>query len=168
VCVYFFLAPRNIRVTNYSTRIKPYNITYLYDEQNRTEGMIIEFEERFNIINQNYYSVSLRNITLELNRNSRVVLPKLAYTKDAPILPRSNDTVDVKVKYVLYVIDDPLIRFCIDNDIRDLFTFVSTYFSFATLWNNDERYFVDNMQYIYCTNSSIQTFDRESIKKTEL
>jgi hypothetical protein len=155
-------------VTSYSTRIKPYNITYLYDETHQTEGMILEFEERFNIDNKNYYSVSLRNITLELNRNSRVVLPKLSYTKDTLILPRSNDTVSVKVKYVLYVLDDPYIRFCIENDITDLFTFVSTYFSFSTLWNSDERYFVDSMQYIYCVNSSNPDSSRNRMKRIEL
>jgi hypothetical protein len=117
--------------------------------------MIIEFEELFSINNNNYYSVSVHNVSLKLNRNSRDLLPKLNYTRDSPIAARSVETLSVKVTYVLYEQNDPLIQLCIDSIISELFTFVSSYVSFATLWNKDELYFVDNVQYIACTNSSI-------------
>lgn len=154
--IYFFLSPRSIDIKSIYQNVKPYNITYIRDTNSTTVGLIIDFNEKYSITNKNFYSVHMKNVTLQLNRNSRVTLPKLSYRKNVEIGARQNQTINVKVKYILYTLNDPYVQLCINEVLNDLFTLVSTYFSFSTLWNNDERYFIDSMQYIYCSNTSVQ------------
>ena len=156
IAIFFFLSPRSIKITNSSTHIKPYNITYIQAHNGTSAiiGIILDFEESFSIENPNFYTVYMRNVSLQLNRNSRILLPKLSYTKGLPIERRGNDTFQLKVKYTLSILNDPYVQLCINNIIDDLFTLVSSAFSFSTLWSNDETYMTESMQYLFCTNNS--------------
>ena len=154
--VFFFLLPRSIQITSQQTHIRPYNLTYIRDLSNSsTTGVIILFEETYMVKNHNFYSVTMKNLTLQLNRNSRVSLPQLSYKQNMRVSARGSETIHIKIKYSLYTLYDPYVDLCINNVISDLFTMVSTYFSFSTLWTSDQRFIVDTMQYIYCSNQSV-------------
>lgn len=151
----FILAPRNIYIQNKLIDLHPYNISLQKDFDNRTIGLNIFFEETYEVTNNNYYEVHMSNLTLELNRISRLTAPKISYTKNLPLKPRSSTEVVVKVSYLMYAQTDPYVKLCLDEVINELFALVTTTFSFNTLWNNRLEVQAKNTQYLYCTNSSI-------------
>jgi hypothetical protein len=147
----FLLAPRSMKLSNTLVDLYPYNITYIYDINNETIGINIFFEEKFHIQNDNFYEVHMKNLTLELNRISHLTSPQIAYDRNVPIAPRSSIDLVVKVKYIMYTVNDAYAGLCIKGIINELFALITTTFSFSTLWNSSEEATVKSTQYLYCT-----------------
>ena len=157
VLVTYLIAPRSVAVVNNLVNIQPYNITPIQDTSGQTIGITLYFEEQFNIKNDNFYDIKMRNLTLQINRNSHVTLPKILYTKDLTITRRTSIVLVVKVKYMMYsMIDqnDPYADLCVKGVINELFSLISTSFAFSTLWTNNEQAYINNVQYIFCKNTS--------------
>lgn len=151
----FLLAPRSVLIKNDSTNLKPYDYTYIKDKNTTIIGIILYFDEQYEIVNLNYYAVRMNNLTLQLNRNSYVSLPKLNYLKNVQIPARSSLILDVKVKYILYTLNDPYAGLCINGVLNDLFTLITTSFSFSTLWNSDYLVSMNQVQYLSCSNKTL-------------
>lgn len=151
----FILAPRNISISNSLVDLHPYNISIISNFENQTVGMNIFFEETFHIQNYNFFQVTMKNLTLELNRISHLVAPQISYPKNFPLKPRERTEVIVKVKYIMYSETDPYVDLCTREVINELFALITTTFSFTTLWTSGLEVQTKNTQYLYCTNSSI-------------
>lgn len=151
----FILAPRNITISNKLVDLHPFNITVIKDADNETIGMDLFFQEIFQVKNNNYFEVHMKNLTLELNRISHLVAPTISYDKNKSLKPRDSTEVIVNIKYPMYTEQDPYVDLCIKEIINELFALITTTFSFTTLWTNDLEVQIKNTQYLYCTNSSI-------------
>lgn len=150
----FILAPRSIQFNNDITYLKPYNVSYITDHNSTVTGMILYFNEVYNIQNNNYYEIKITSLTLQLNRNSHVVLPQISYEKDFVIPGRSKKNFEIKVKYIFYTLNDPYASLCIRGVLNELFSLISTSFSFSTIWTKTEQFDTSNVQYIYCSNNT--------------
>lgn len=153
----FLLAPRSISIKNGLTNLKPDNLSIIYDHNSTIIGMILYFDEIYTVENNNFYSIKLNTLSLQLNRNSHLIMPMISYKNDETIGPRVTKQVEVKVKYIMYTLNDPYASLCIRGVLNELFTLVSSSFSFSTLWTNNEQDAISNVQYIYCSNSSISS-----------
>lgn len=151
----FILAPRNISIVNRLVELHPYNLSLIKNYDNKTTGLNIFFEETYEVTNNNFFTVHMVNLTLELNRISHMTAPKISYEKNLPLKPRKSTQVPVKIQYVMYSETDPYVDLCMREVINELFALVTTTFSFNTLWNNGMEIQIKNTQYLYCTNSSI-------------
>jgi hypothetical protein len=150
----FLLVPRAITVSNDIVNVKPYNITYLTGQNStRIIGMAILFNEQYVIQNSNFYNIKMSNLTLELTRINVVTEPELIYNQNEPIPPRSSVTINVKVKYIMYKEDDPYAELCINNIINQLFTLITTTFSFSAIWNTYQESHLKSIQYLTCSSS---------------
>lgn len=150
----FTLAPRSISISSKLTDLHPFNITDIVDFENNTIGINIFFLETYEITNNNYYVVHMKNLTLEVNRVSHVTAPQIKYEKETPLKPRSTTEVTVEVKYVMYKETDVYVDLCLKEIVNELFALMTATFSFTTLWSNDLEVQLKSTQYIYCTNSS--------------
>lgn len=150
----FTLAPRNISIISSKQDLHPINITDIVDFENKTIGINIFFLETYEITNNNYYVVHMKNLTLEVNRISHVTAPQIKYEKETPLKPRSTTEVSVEVKYVMYKETDVYVDLCLKEIVNELFALMTATFSFTTLWSNDLEVQLKSTQYIYCTNSS--------------
>lgn len=157
----FLLAPRSVIITNNLTYLRPYNISFISDNSDTDTiiGMILYFDEVYTIENKNYYQIKIQDLLLQLNRNSHVVLPQIEYEKNAVIVGRSTHQYVVKVKYIFYTLNDPYASLCIRGILNELFSLISTSFSFSTIWTKSQQFDVSNLQYIYCSNSTNSTFN---------
>lgn len=153
----FLLAPRTISITNKQVDLHPFNITQITDSDNATVGLSLSFMEIFEIHNANFFRVKMKNLTLELNRISHLVAPKIAYTKDFPLDARESTNVTVNVTYIMYADSDPYVDLCNTGVINELFALITTTFQFSTLWSGDLEVQLKNTQYLYCrfTNSTM-------------
>ena len=148
------LVPRPIKALNEVVYIEPYNFSLIKDGNSSVIGFTLTFEESFDLVNSNYYSIHMRNLTLQIDRDSHRILPKLFYHKDFKIPALTRKIFKVKVKYSMYLLDDPYARLCVKGLLNNLFSSVSTSFSFATLWNLNEQINLNTLQYISCKNVS--------------
>jgi hypothetical protein len=153
----FLLAPRTISISNKLVDLHPFNITKITDPDNNTIGINLSFQEIFEIHNANFFQVKMKNLTLELNRISHLVAPKIIYNKDTPIDARESTNVSVNVTYIMYSETDPYVDLCDKGVINELFALMTTTFQFSTLWSADVEVQLKNTQYLYCrfTNSTI-------------
>lgn len=145
----YLLAPRAIIITNDTINVKPYNITYIFNSTDII-GLAISFNEQYVIKNNNFYPLNMINLTLELTRINIVTEPDLTYNQNELISPLSSVTINVKVKYIMYKTDDAYTDLCIKNKIHDLFTLISTTFSFSAIWNSYQESHLKSIQYISC------------------
>ncbi|CAF0706983.1 unnamed protein product [Brachionus calyciflorus] len=151
----FWLSPRSIEIINDASDVHPYNFTFIKDNNVTIIGMILHFDETFHIKNNNYFSIEMKNISLQLNRNSHYTMPKICYPKDFLIPARTSVDFTVKVKYIMYSVNDPYAGLCITGILNNLFSFISTSFSFSTLWNRNLLLESNKIQYIYCSNKTL-------------
>ncbi len=150
--IVLILAPRPIKSLNDQMYVDPYNISLIKDENKTMIGFTLTFEESFELINSNYYSIQMRNLTLQIDRDSRRILPKLFYQKGFEIPALSTRVLKVKVMYSMYLLDDPYAGLCAQGLLNNLFSLVSTSFSFSTLWNLNEQINLNTLQYVSCKN----------------
>jgi hypothetical protein len=100
--------PRSIVITNDLVNVEPYNITYIMgNNASKVLGIEIYFIENYKIQNNNFFSIKMNNLTLEVTRISKVSSPDLIYEKNVFLQPKSTNIVNVKVKYTMYSQDDP-------------------------------------------------------------
>jgi hypothetical protein len=154
--VSFFLAPRSIQVSNDLKILMPYKIEYVNDVNSSAKiGIILYFEERYSIKNNNYFSIIVHNMNMQIERNSHVITPELEYAKDVIIPRRSTQLFSVKIKYAMYAVDDPYAYLCINGFLNNLFSLISTTFVYSSLWNVDEQISLSSIQYINCQNRTL-------------
>jgi hypothetical protein len=146
----FLFAPRDLEVTNDQVDLPAYNLTRIYDLNNQTIGLMISFKDSFFIENNNYFGVKLKNVQLEINRNSHSIEPKIKYNENMMIQARHRDLVIIFVNYTIYSDDDPYATFCTNGLIRNLFSLIKTTFTFSTIWSANLQAHVNTMQYIGC------------------
>ena len=102
----FIFIPRDIQITNNITYISPYNVTYIKNDVNGSIlGLIIYFNENFIINNENFYSVEITDLELEITTGKDTINPEISYEK-AKISPRTTSQLFVKIKYTMFVEDD--------------------------------------------------------------
>lgn len=108
ITITFLFVPRTIHIKNEILNVEPYNITFI-NEFNSTKiiGIEIDFDEQYVIQNDNFYPIEMNNLTLELTRISHVTTPDLDYERNVAIAPRKSKIIDVRVKYVMYIQNDP-------------------------------------------------------------
>ena len=147
--VYFF-SPRNIEVATKLEYMEPYEINLIKDKNSSTIGMILYFEEKFNIKNFNFYKINLRDIELKFKRHTQVSSPKLSYKKHFEIPALSEKVINVKVKLALYSKMDERVDLCLKGLIADIFSSVKGTFSFGTMWTSDKFVEIKEIQYIKC------------------
>lgn len=150
----FLMAPRSVAITNQITYLKPYNTSYITDHNSTIIGMILYFDEMYTIENKNYYEIKISEVVLQLNRNSHVVLPQIEYDKDTLVAGRSNRQFLIKVRYIFYTLNDPYASLCIRGVINELFSLITSSFSFSTIWTKSQQYDVSSVQYLYCANQT--------------
>ncbi|RNA30055.1 transmembrane protein -like [Brachionus plicatilis] len=158
ILLVFWLSPRKIIISAVKSDVYPYNFTLITDKNSTTLGIILEFEEVFRIKNENYFSVSLKNLSLQLNRNSHITLPKISYTKDFVLPSRANVDFSVFVKYIMYSLNDPYAGLCITGVLNNLFCLISSSFTFSTLWDSSMLQDTSRIQYIYCSNKTLSRY----------
>lgn len=154
IMLVFWLSPRKIIISAVKSDVHPYNFSLITDKNSTTLGIILEFEEIYRIKNENYYSVTMKNLSLQLNRNSHITLPKIAYIKDYSISARASVDFSVYVKYIMYTLNDPYAGLCITGVLNNLFCLISSSFTFSTLWDSSLLQDTSKIQYIYCSNTT--------------
>ena len=150
----YVLSPRQIEVTTRFEKLDPYEFETIKDKNGTAIGMVLYFEEKFHIKNVNYYNITLRDLELKFKRHSHANLPKLSYEKHLVIPAMSEKSVDVQVKYTLYIQTDPHVDLCIKGILFDLHAGVHGRFSFRTPWTRDQPVEIKEDQYIMCQNST--------------
>jgi hypothetical protein len=146
----YFLSRQKIQVTNKLETIEPYEFNLIRDKNSTTIGMIVYFEEEFNLKNFNFYDITLKDIELKFKRHSQVSLPKLDYSKHFKIPALSEKLIKVKVKLVLYEEMDAHVNLCIQGLIKDLFASVRGKFTFNTILTSEMFIEFKENQYIDC------------------
>lgn len=154
----FWISPRTIAITNEASDVHPFNFTIIKDNNLTIVGMILHFEETFKIKNQNFYSIEMKNLSLQLNRNSHLTMPKIFYQKNYVIPARTSVDFNVKVRYIMYSINDPYAGLCISGVLNNLFSLITTAFSFSTIWDSNLLIDLNKIQYIYCSNRTLSHF----------
>lgn len=108
IALTFLFVPRTIYITNDLVNVEPYNVTFITGlNSTKIFGIEIYFNEQYKIQNDNFYQVKMNNLTLELTRISHITTPDLYYDKDVPISPRSSRIINIKVRYIMFMEDDP-------------------------------------------------------------
>lgn len=158
ILLVLWLSPRKIIISAVKSDVHPYNFTLITDKNSSTLGIILEFEEMFQIKNENFYSVTMKNLSLQLNRNSHITLPKISYTKDYVLPARANVNFSVLVKYIMYSLNDPYAGLCITGVLNNLFCLISSSFTFSTLWDSSLLQDTSKIQYIYCSNKTLSRY----------
>lgn len=144
------LAPREISIKNDYTSLKPKNISLLKGPTNDTIGLQINFTTQYEIYNKNFFDIKLRNILFDINRNGDVTRPIISYQKNFTISARKNVSFSINVSYTMYTDNDPYAQLCISHTINDLFSLITSTFTFTTLWSSNQQFRLDSMQYIVC------------------
>jgi LEA14-like dessication related protein len=144
------LAPREISIKNDLTLLKPKNVSLLKGPSNDTIGLQINFTTQYDIYNENYFDIKLRNILFDINRNGDVTRPSISYEKNFTIEARKNISFSIHVSYAMYTDDDPYAQLCITHTINNLFSLITSTFTFSTLWSSNQQFRIDSMQYIVC------------------
>lgn len=163
----FLLAPRSIVIANDVKNVKPYDFVKKVDEQNRTIGLTLNFEENFDMKNNNFYSVQVRKLTLQLDRNSERILPKIGFTPNFNVPGLANKTFSVKISYDIYS-RDPYDKLCIESIIDSIFASVVSSFSFSTFWTSDQTVNFSKIQYIGCSNETFFGTNNTHVKHGQI
>lgn len=150
----FWLSPRKIIISVVKSDVHPYNFSLITDKNSTTLGITLDFEEIFRIKNENYFTVTLKKMSLQLNRNSHITLPKISYTKDYSIPARASVDLSVYVKYIMYTLNDPYAGLCITGVLNNLFCLITSSITFSTLWDSSLLQDTSKIQYIYCSNAT--------------
>ena len=147
------LAPRTIHVSVGQNRFHPYNFTYLRDEHDNIVGLNLSFTDALLIQNENFFAVGLSNLSIDINRNTRIDEPNISLESGFSVGARASRMLSVCVSYTIYASDDDSdASDCIDGALNDLHILVTTRLVFATLWSNDQLVDLSAHQFVYCKN----------------
>lgn len=86
--------------------IQPYNITYIKKSINGSIiGLSVLFNESYRIQNENFYSVKINNLELDITSEKTIISPVITYDK-TEISPRATALIYAKIIYTIYREDD--------------------------------------------------------------
>ena len=147
------MAPRKLYIENKLVDLVPYNLSEIKDSNNSSViGLVLHFEEQFTIHNYNFYRIKLDSVNLKIKRKSIINLPKLSYSNSFEVGPLSEKSVSIKIEYVVYRINDVYVDLCLRDELNDLFSYITTSFTYSTFIKSNCKHEVNNLQFISCKN----------------
>lgn len=152
----FIMAPRKLYIENKLVDLVPYNLSQIKDSNSSVIGLVLYFEEKFTIHNYNFYKIKLDSVNLKIKRKSINNLPKLSYSSSFEVGPLSENTLSIKIEYVVYR-NDVYVDLCLRDELNDLFSYITTSFTYSTFIQSNCKHEVNNLQFISCKNKTIET-----------